>query len=276
MLDNLHINKCIYCGGIGTTNEHIIPYALGGKAKLFKASCEKCRDITSRCEKHTLKENWAEARAILDYPSRKRDFGNETFLLEVTYKNGENGIIKLLKNEVLGLTIFLEYPLPIFFSHNKYEKGIIVSGASAISFGPNPNIKFLSEKYNIKRITHRSEHNGNDFEIMIAKIAYCASIAFLGNDSFDKRFVLPAIIRKKDDIGYWVGCDNEGKIVPLIGKQKAKNLIKIGVWQRKGDDARYVVSRLKFFANSDAPEYIVVVGTLKSDFVIPQYKNIDF
>lgn len=272
--EKLIINKCIYCDGVGETDEHIIPFALGGKCKLYKASCEQCRDITSRCERNPLSENWAEARAILDYPSLRRKFSNEKFSLKVTFKNGIDGMLELPKSEVLGLTPFLEYPLPAFFAPGNYKKGVIVNGHSIISFGPD--VKALAEKYDFKEVRYKVTHKGNDFEKMIAKIAYCATVALFGLDGFDQCFVLPALLGEKDDIGFWMGCDSEGKITPLIGKQRARNIIKIGVWKKAGDGPKYVIVRLKFFASSDAPEYIVVVGTLKPDFAMPDYQTFSY
>ena len=111
---------------------------------------------------------------------------------------------------------------------------------------------------------------------MVAKIGYCAVVALFGLDSFDQRFVLPALLGEKDDIGFWIGCDPEGRITPLIGKQRVKNIIKIGIVKKAGNDTRYVVAKLKFFASSDAPEYIVVVGTLKPDFVMPDHQTLSY
>jgi len=269
---NFIINKCIYCDGVGETDEHIIPVALGGKWKLIKASCEHCRTITSKCELNPLKKNWEEARAVLDYPSRRRDFNNEQFLLSVIFKDGSEGILKLPKNEILGLTIFLEYPLPAFFAPDNYKSGVKVNACSTISFGCD--VRILTKKYKIKSIKHISTYKGNDFEKMVAKIGYCATVALFGLDSFEQRFVLPALLNIKDDIGFWMGCDPNGSIIPVIGKQQFKNTIKIHVLTKNGNGTtRYIIARLKFFASSDAPEYIVVIGTLKPEFVIPDYQS---
>lgn len=266
---NYTINKCIYCNGVGETDEHIIPFALGERRKLIKASCERCRDITSKCELNPLKENWAEARAVLDYPSQRRDFGDEKFPLKVTLKDGSEEILELPKGEIPGLTLFLEHPLPAFFAPGNYKSGLMVNGSSIISFGTN--IEALAIKYGFKKIEHTTTYKVTNFGKMVAKIGYCEAVALLGLDSFDKRFVLPALLDKKDDIGFWMGCDLEGRIVPLIGKQRFKNIIKIYILKKAGNDTRYVIARLKFFASSDAPEYIVVIGTLKQDFIIPDY-----
>jgi hypothetical protein len=262
---NVQIDKCIYCGGIGETDEHVIPSALGGRIVLRRASCEKCRDVTSRCERNPLNENWAQARAALDYPSRRRNFDNETFPLNVFLQNGVNTILNLNKSEMIGFTPFLEYPLPAFFGNTDYKNGVIVSGHCLIGFGPD--YKILVKKYGIKSIKYTVKHKGNDFEKMIVKIAYCFVVWAWGLDCFKNCFILETILGLKDDVGFWMGCDPDGQVVPLIGKKSGSNVIKIGLWKKSTDDNRYIVVRLKFFATSDAPEYLVVVGTLKPDFV---------
>jgi hypothetical protein len=248
--ENFIINKCIYCDGIGETDEHIIPFALGGIRKLLNASCEHCRSITSECESNLLKKNWAEARAVLDYPSRHRDFGTEKFSLEVIFENGSEGVLKLSKTETLGIAMFPEYPLPAFFAPDNYKGGVNLIGISTISFGPD--FRDLFKKYRIKTISPKSTHKIPDFERMVAKIGYCAAIAAYGLD-----------------IGFWMGCDREGSIVPLLGKQSEKNIIVLHILKNTSNDTRHVLARIKFFASSDAPEYIVIVGTLKPDFTIP-------
>ena len=258
----VQINKCIYCGGVGQTDEHIMPFALAGKSILRKASCETCRDITSRCEDNPLRQNWAVARAVLDYPSRKRDFDKEVFPLEVVLKDGTKTVLQLKRSETVGFAPFMEYPLPAFFTpSSNYKSGVVLSGHTLVGFGPD--IKILIEKYGIKEIKYKVTHKSNYFEIMVAKIAYCAAVAAWGLDALQEKFVLPAILGAKDDVGYWMGCDPEGKIIPMIGKLNEANSIKLGVWQRADDENKYIIARIKCFSPSDAPEYIVVVGTLK-------------
>ena len=106
---------------------------------------------------------------------------------------------------------------------------------------------------------------GNDFEKMITKIAYCFVIACWGLDCFDKRYVLPTILNEKDDVGYWMGCNRDGKFIPLIGNQPGGFALRSGIVTSASGERTIVVS-LKFFPASEAPEYIVIVGTLKPDF----------
>ena len=180
-------------------------------------------------------------------------------------------MLELPKSEILGFAGFLEYPLPAFFKLDNYKRGININAQTTIAFGDN-KAEDLFRKYGLKSIKYVNKDKGTNFGKMIAKIGYCETVALLGFNSLDKCFLLPVLLDKKDDIGFWVGCDHEESIVPLIGKQRVDNKIVLHILAKVGNDTRYVIARLKFFAFSCyTPEYIVVVGTLKPDFIIPDY-----
>lgn len=269
---HIHIGQCIYCGVTDTklTNEHIIPFALGGTVMLLKASCETCRDITSKCELNPLSKTWIEARAYLDIPSRKRNFSEELFPIKVILQDGTETTISLKREELVGFTPFLELDTPgLFKRENQYIHGYKIVASSMFIFNKE-NLEALKSKYNVKTFTIESKYNGLEFPRMIARIAYCTAAYALGLECFDERLVLPAIMGKDENIGYWVGGDLDGEIVPLIGKHNQPNVVKLIISTPPGQSKQYVFVRLKFFAHTDTPEYVVVVGTLKKDFRLSQ------
>lgn len=260
------IGQCIYCGDTDSklTKEHVIPFGLGGNAIVLEdACCEKCRVITSQCERNPIHDNWAEVRAALDFPSRKRKLTEEIFPLEVELEDGSKTTLQLKGQETLGLVQFLEYNLPAFFDSSGYKSGVVVSGVKLIGFGID--IEEFKKRHKIKGFNLSTTAKGNDFEKMITKMAYCFTVACWGLECFDERYVLPTILNEKDDVGYWMGGNLDGKIVPLIGKQLGRSAMKIGIITATSGKRNIVVS-LKFFPASEAPEYIVVVGSLKSGF----------
>ena len=95
-----------------------------------------------------------------------------------------------------------------------------------------------------------------EFEKFLAKWAYCAAIKGFGLDAFEEIYVVDDILGKTDTIGTYVGCDHEA----LLGRRPAA-----GAYMPITDEQRRVVMRMKLFANSDAPEYLVVVGVLRPD-----------
>jgi hypothetical protein len=123
------IGECIYCGTTSSplTTEHVVPYGLGGDAVVLrKACCEKCRVITSKCERNPIHENWAQLRAVLDFPSRKRELAEEIFPLDVELEDGSKTSLRLKGKETLGLVQFLEYKPPAFFAPSGYNPRIAV------------------------------------------------------------------------------------------------------------------------------------------------------
>lgn len=263
-----NIGKCIYCGvrDVPLTKEHVIPLSLKGNMTLTNASCEKCRAITSKYERNPIHDNWMEARACLDYPSRKTKFDDKTFPLKVVLKDGTETELALNKNEVLGIAHFPEFPLPAFFGSETYKSGAVWIALRTIGFGKISPEEF-SNKHNVRQITGSVTYKGNHFEIMIARIAYCAVVAYLGPDCLSKNFVLPTILGQIDDVGYWLGTDFTGKVIPHIGKVPSPNVMRLGL-MTKEDGSVYLIVSIKFFAASDAPEYTVVIGEPTKEAVL--------
>lgn len=65
---------CIYCGDTEAelSDEHIVPYSLGGSHVLRKASCGSCADITKKFEQKVARDLWGDARIAFDAPSRRK------------------------------------------------------------------------------------------------------------------------------------------------------------------------------------------------------------
>jgi hypothetical protein len=64
---------CIYCGASdGLSDEHIIPFGLGGNFILPKASCSKCAAITSLFERRVLRGFMLSARTVAALPTRRK------------------------------------------------------------------------------------------------------------------------------------------------------------------------------------------------------------
>lgn len=68
--------QCIYCLSVKDdnahlTDEHIVPFGLGGRLVLRKSSCRACAALTSRDERFLLRTMLAEARSQLDLPTRR-------------------------------------------------------------------------------------------------------------------------------------------------------------------------------------------------------------
>lgn len=70
-MENLGV--CMYCGEQeGLTDEHIIPYGIGGDMVLHQSSCRPCAAITSKDELKVLRGFMFEARLVGKMPSRRK------------------------------------------------------------------------------------------------------------------------------------------------------------------------------------------------------------
>lgn len=96
--------------------------------------------------------------------------------------------------------------------------------------------------------------HGNDFERMLAKIGLGFAIGTYGLNEFQEFYVLPGILGDKEDIGRWVGRA-EQQILPYRGLMYYIHLQEV-----KSE----VICRIKLFAMLNPPEYLVVVGKLKT------------
>jgi HNH endonuclease len=69
------IGCCIYCGEKKClSDEHIIPYGLGGSIVLKKASCNSCAKITSNIELRLLRGQWWPYRKLLGIQTRSGNY----------------------------------------------------------------------------------------------------------------------------------------------------------------------------------------------------------
>src|SRR5438045_2287022 len=109
------LDKCIYCGSTEKlTDEHIIPFGLGGPWVLADASCPECCKITSRFELNVLRNFWDPARAALGMPTRRK------------HRNRKFRII-LERNNVTETEIDpAQFGVPLMFPH--FEAPAYLSG----------------------------------------------------------------------------------------------------------------------------------------------------
>jgi hypothetical protein len=72
----LPVGKCIYCGSDGglkgLSDEHMVPFSLGGDAILPKASCAACATETSKIELYLARHIFHGLRSHVGAPSRKK------------------------------------------------------------------------------------------------------------------------------------------------------------------------------------------------------------
>ena len=67
------LNECMYCGSLESlTDEHIIPFGMGGDLVFQKSSCKDCAKKTSKDERKVLRGFMYDGRLIGNMPSRRK------------------------------------------------------------------------------------------------------------------------------------------------------------------------------------------------------------
>ncbi len=167
-----------------------------------------------------------------------------TFIAARKYLNLKSRHTKVWNNpkDAFLTLLFPLTEMPAYLSGKEYKSGVNVTGIFIV---PLPGLAARSSTVTF---------HGNDFERMLAKIGMGFAIGKYGIEAFEKFYVLPAILGELNDIGRWVGTA-EDKIHLLKSSTYKINLTEVG---------NEVICRIKLFPMFDVPEYLVVVGNLKS------------
>ena len=103
------VGRCIYCGSSDNlSDEHIVPYGLGGNLVLPKSSCVKCAKITSKFELAVLRGSMRPARIIREIQSRKN---HENAPRKYPIKIQSGNAIKRIEVPIEDYPILVTFPI---------------------------------------------------------------------------------------------------------------------------------------------------------------------
>lgn len=244
------VGECIYCGAKDgpLTDEHIVPAALSGNAVLPEASCADCGEVTSRFELTVTREQLLQVRAQLGLRSRRKSLPKE---MPLTIERAEKPETVLLgRTEHPTMVLFLLYPLPGILTGTWPEKGVTIIGHQLHQVG-GPPLEEVMKKLGSKTVTSTHSFKGNEFERLLAKIAYGFAVAQVGIDKVRDSPLRSTILGTIDDAGKWIGSglyeaprDDEGALHQVI---------------LEGHPGGWLIARIRLFATKSVPEYVVVV-----------------
>ena len=242
------VGLCIYCGGVADSDEHIIPRSLGGMLTLPASSCGACRDLTSAVEGRLAASIFAPVRRQFRFPTRHPKRTPAPFSAEI------DGVPTVLEdNDFPGMLLAFTFSPP-----------------SVLGLGP-PATEHLGGGIDVKilpgfgdRLNRIQRGKANELKFtgstvdttqvgrLLAKIAHSYAMAELGVEAFNP--LLLDIIKDKNAtfIGQYVGD-------AMAFNNPGTDLHEIDIdpfFERH----RYVVVRVRLFANYGLPTYWVVVG----------------
>jgi hypothetical protein len=256
------VGRCIYCDATGSlTDEHIVPYFLGGKMTLPASSCQRCQKITHRFETAVAEATKA-VRAQWKLPSRRRSWR----------KLFASGLANPLGIEAPANSdaAFASCLLPIL-PQPRVVAGVFgqpatldISGVSigVTSVHPNPLL------WQPESLTFPLRA----FEQMLAKIAFSFTVAQVGLDKapLDLR---PHILREDTPLADVVGgCELEiaPSPRPLITDQDGALTYEsfvIGHGCLKADSYQHLMVHLQIMRWLGSPTYWVAAGRATDDLI---------
>lgn len=255
------IGQCIYCSSKAEplSKEHVVPFGLcpiDPYRDLFvlqKASCERCRKITSDFEGVVLGGEMKFARIGLNLRSYSDHANVPTTAPVKLTENGIEEVVNIPLNEYPALLYF-----PIFLAahaqHGIAGREIQLKDVYTILFGQT--LESFASKYAGKQFElMETQMHPIEFAKMIAKIAYGVAYSegkldlIRGTSS-----VLPSILGEKD-MGNYVGT------LPYPNRRVTRVLHNIAIDENK--NLGLLIGYVQLFAFADSPTYYVILGNLK-------------
>lgn len=259
------VGYCIYCADNfqqRLTEEHIIPYSLGGHRVLPKASCGRCATITAEIERYCCQHMFSPLRLHQNYPTRNRK-ERWTHLTVLDGPTPHNAPHRLAPVDLApGIIVLPIIPPPALLlgarPTNKIENlGLAWWDTAGDSDERTRNLKRQGWSGALATVWFRL----GSFLRLLAKIAhgYAAS-----QDGFmDFHPLLPPFILGHDDrLAFLIGCDLPGQHLSAIGYPRNEPLHQISPLSTRVGPCEYLIVQIRLFATLRplAPIYTVVTG----------------
>jgi hypothetical protein len=256
-------NVCIYCHKIGIllTDEHVVPYSLGGKHVLQRASCVQCANITKKFEQDVARDLWGDARASYNAPTRRKHERPKLFNLRDP--KGLAPDIAVSPSEYPAPMVFYVMPTAGILIGEEPTRSHIAKWQLVVVVDEARRKDFLA-KYP-GRLTGAFKHVPQSFGRLIAKIGYCHALTALDPGDFTP-ICLPYIVGKKSNISYVVGSrqPNDPRI-PELGYFLRTILL-------ANEDRMILLVEVRLLADNDTPTYHVVVGEIVGEEAVKNIK----
>lgn len=247
------LNFCAYCGSTDSlSTEHIIPFGLGGKLILPKASCEECRKATSKVEDFVLRKYLCPLRSYLSLPSRKPAHRPTSYKL--TLQRGTHRWSQKVKlAEHPGHIQFAMFDPPGRVAGREKEQPTYNVRLIGADIFPNTAARLV--RLGADRAIDQVTIKAMDIARMVAKIGFSYAIAELGRDAFEELYVQHLIRDAAPDWNYWIGGYDCGEDVEPAALHNLRLL-------HRGDELSAIVHLFVPYCPRFA--YEVIIGRLKT------------
>ncbi|HZP77960.1 MAG TPA: HNH endonuclease [Pseudolabrys sp.] len=242
--------SCIYCGerDAPLTDEHVVPFALGGQHVLVGASCRACANITTKFERDVARDMWGDARISYNASSRRK----KERATHVTLTDPDNPARRVK-------VPYKEYPAAmIFYKMGRcgllegLPEGVNVSSIwQLVAAHDDVKAKAFEGKFGVK-LTSKFRHMPDSFARLIAKIGYCNIFCNLDLGDF-RPICLPYILGQKSNPSYIVGGTFE------IGDPEQLGY-RLSTYGFGLVDRLMLVAEVRLYCHLHTPTYHAVIG----------------
>jgi hypothetical protein len=247
------VGECIYCGATSSlSDEHIIPFGLGGNMVLPKSSCAECAAITSKVERAVLRGFMHDARLVAGFPTRHKRTQPDT--VEVTLL-GADGSTEVRDVDPAQALTFMTMPVfapPAILAGKPPCEGVALVGADTLGFGVSPE-RFAAQS-GAAGVQHVSNLNAITFCRFLAKIAYAYLVADQGLFPRAETPLIPLILGDGFGSGSWIGSS---KYTLEVESQRPTHALGIVQTQAQDGSAAFIV-RVKLFADVGATGFEIL------------------
>jgi hypothetical protein len=249
------LGQCMYCGGPGRTEEHIIPIGLSGVQTLDKASCRTCATKSSQFELRLLRGPLLPARVVLALYTRDPKTRPAMFPARLTLNDGTEvteDVPVSAHPAFLALPVFM--PPSRLFEDRPAEGLRMFPKPWARQFSDPTQIDRWARERGAKELTWVSTVPAGPLAQLIGKIAYGFAVADLGLDRLDRQMPNP-LDATVEELGPFVG----GNAI-VEPPEEDLHVVHVNVL-----DGGRVAVRVRLFARFGAPTYVAVIGRVRGE-----------
>jgi hypothetical protein len=245
---------CIYCGTRDEllTDEHIVPYSLGGSHVIRRASCLGCADMTKKFEQKVARDLWGDARTAYNAPTRRKR--ERKSHITATDPNDRSRVLSIPASEYPGGFVF----------YKMGKAGLLQGLPEALDLSAAWQLVVVSDDkrrndYHEKhpgKVTLRFRHVPDAFGRLLCKIAYCQVLTSLDLGDF-RPLCLQFITGARTNLSFIVGSSE--------GKPEPENGYSLDTMAFGSGSKVMLVAQVRLYANTGAPTYHVVIGDVTGE-----------
>lgn len=254
--------RCIYCGRLDNlSDEHVIPFGLGGQLVLPKASCAGCAAITGALEQRLLRGHWWPYRRRLGFSSRRPHEQPTHVDVKIVRPSGEQ-IPALLPIEQHSLVLVFNFDPPSILSGKERPEVPFGTNVSMKQVDLPPRSAIVDGKIHILQPDEKIDIPVNldaaDVTRFLAKVAHSFVISRRGVTACSQYFLPPIILGSGDGALTYVGNAKADLLGPRLPGPGVHALL-----DRANAEFLSVYVQLFRDAGDPPPIYEVVVGRLQ-------------